>query len=367
MAITLDGTTGITTPGLTNTGTTTIVALTTTGNTTLGDASTDTSTVNGALVVQSQNVTPYNASKNRIINGAMAISQRGTSFSSPANQSYTLDRWKFWADGSGGTLAITQATLSPGELSPFLNAIRINQSVAATSRTYFRINQHIEGLEFFSGQQIVVSFYAKCASGTVATALRLDRYFGSGGSPSAADNLNYSSGGSPTITTTWTRYTALATVTSTSGKTYGTSNDSSLLVGIDFPTSGTFDVYVTGFQVEIGSVVTPFEFRPIGTELALCQRYYYQELSSLIASGIAFDTIEAQLRFQYLVQMRISPTVTIYDNAGNAARIHRNRSGDHANAATIVNPTTLGWPTISSTGLVAGAGYSCKVKADAEL
>jgi len=51
MAITLDGTTGITTPGLTNTGTETLVNLTTTGNTTLGDASTDTLNVgNGGLI-----------------------------------------------------------------------------------------------------------------------------------------------------------------------------------------------------------------------------------------------------------------------------------------------------------------------------
>jgi hypothetical protein len=54
MAITLDGTTGITTPGLTNTGTETIVNLTTTGNTILGNASTDTLNVgNGDLVKDS--------------------------------------------------------------------------------------------------------------------------------------------------------------------------------------------------------------------------------------------------------------------------------------------------------------------------
>ena len=52
MAITLDGTTGITTPGLTNTGTTTIVALTTTGNTTLGDATSDTLTVGVTGIVK---------------------------------------------------------------------------------------------------------------------------------------------------------------------------------------------------------------------------------------------------------------------------------------------------------------------------
>jgi hypothetical protein len=89
--------------------------------------------------------------------------------------------------------------------------------------------------------------------------------------------------------------------------------------------------------------------------------------NSLIASGIAFDTVEAQVRFQYPVQMRISPGVTIYDNSNNAARIHRNRSGDHGNSVSIVNATNLGWPTVSSTSLTAGGGYSCKVKADAEL
>lgn len=246
--------------------------------------------------------------------------------------------------------------------------MRLNQSVTATSRTYLRIGQHIEGLEFFSGQQIVVSFYAKCASGTVAIpTIRLDRYFGTGGSPSAADNLSYSAGGTPTITTTWTRYTALATVTSTSGKTYGTNNDSSLLVGIDFPTIGTFDVYVTGFQVEIGSAVTPFELRPYGTELQLCHRFYWSELGSLFASGIAYDAAEAMVRVQYGVTMRASPTVTIYDNSNNAGKVHRNRVGDHPNAVTLVNATANGFPSIGSTGFTAGAGYSCKVKADAEL
>ena len=52
MTITLDGTTGITTPGLTNTGTETIVNLTTTGNTTLGDATTDTLTVGVTGIVK---------------------------------------------------------------------------------------------------------------------------------------------------------------------------------------------------------------------------------------------------------------------------------------------------------------------------
>ena len=291
--------------------------------------------------------------KNRIINGAMDISQRGTSFSSPANQSYTLDRWKFWADGSGGTLAISRVALSPAELSPFSYAMRINQSVGATGRSYFRINQHIEGLEIFSGQQIVVSFYAKCASGTVAGALRCDRYYGTGGSPSSADNQTYSSGGSPTITTTWTRYTALATVASTSGKTYGTNNDSSLLVGIDLPTSGTFDVYLTGFQVEFGTTAnaTSFDYRPIGTELALCQRYF-QIYSGITIEGYSAVTNQRlTTMFSFPVEMRTAPTRTVV----TAPTLVNIRSSSTAYAGfAYTNPTTkYGYLSMES----AAAGY----------
>ena len=258
--------------------------------------------------------------RNKMINGAMGISQRGSSFSNPANLSLTLDRWKFWGDGSGGTLTISQTALSAGELPPFSYYMRVNQSAGATARTYFRINQAIEGLEQFSAQTITVSFYAKCASGTVASSLRCDRYFGTGGSPSAADNMSFSSGGTPTITTTWTRFTAISTVTSISGKTLGTNNDSYLLVGIDLPTSGTFDVYLTGFQVEYGNIATPFELRQIQQELAMCQRYYYRMNATGVYSrfGIAgvgsASSTTAQANIVNPVPMRVAPTSIDYLN-----------------------------------------------------
>jgi hypothetical protein len=290
------------------------------------------------------------AFKNRIMNGAFAISQRGTSFT-PTDSAYGLDRWHFRLDGTPGTLAVTQAALAAAELPPFSYAMRFNQSVTASGRTYLRVGQYIEGLEAFSGQQVVVSFYAKCASGTVAIpTLRLDRYFGTGGSPSSADNMSFSSGGSPTITTTWTRYTAIGTVNSTSGKTYGTNNNSSLLVGIDFPTSGTFDVYVTGFQVEIGSVATPFEFRPIGTELALCQRYYSKSYNHDVVPGTATQVGMEVCGFQgasglggaygnvkFPVKMRTTPgTINIWDGAGTSSS-HSYTYGGAGSAQAISN------------------------------
>jgi len=84
MAIVLDGTTGITTPGLTNTGTETIVSLTTTGNTTLGDATSDTLTVGVTGIVKdaSGNVgigTASPQSRLHVYTGASGVTPNGES------------------------------------------------------------------------------------------------------------------------------------------------------------------------------------------------------------------------------------------------------------------------------------------------
>ena len=328
--------------------------------------------------------------RNKIINGAMVIDQRNAGASVTTSGSFVTDRFKFNYAG-GGTISGQQATDSlPTGYSYALKLTvgTADTSIAASDEYLF--DTTVEGYNFAdflyggaAAQTCTISFWVRSSvTGTYSATLK-----------NSANTRAYPATYTINAANTWEQKTITVTGDTTgtwigatnglglrlrfclvSGSTYlGTPNtwqagdlDGATGQANWMATSGnTF--YITGVQLEAGTTASPFEYRSYGTELALCQRYYYQELSSLIASGVAFDTVEAQLRFQYLVQMRISPTVTIYDNAGNAARIHRNRSGDHPNAATIVNPTTLGWPTVASTGLVAGAGYSCKVKADAEL
>jgi hypothetical protein len=82
-------------------------------------------------------------------------------------------------------------------------------------------------------------------------------------------------------------------------------------------TAGDF-LYLAGVQLEAGAVATPFERRPFGTELALCQRYYFQYGGAFdgssnfpeIGIGIANNTTQAYILVDHMMPMRALPTLT---------------------------------------------------------
>jgi hypothetical protein len=83
--------------------------------------------------------------------------------------------------------------------------------------------------------------------------------------------------------------------------------------------------YITGVQLEKGSTATSFDYRPYGTELALCQRYYYQQTSGTYSVSSTTNGSSVAVTVPFPVTMRASPTVTnpftnaLYDSAGPAA------------------------------------------------
>lgn len=255
-----------------------------------------------AATLSSINGGPIAGARNRIINGDMRISQRGTSFTT---NGYTVDRWTVY--NSGGTFTLTQETAASGSqpepgMSKYLRVSRSSPS------GIFYVSQKIEDVSIYDGYVVTVSFYAK-ANTNITLPVRLVQEFGSGGSaPVTVGTVNTS------ITSSWAKYTASFTLPSQSGKTIGSSS----FVELVFDTPATYSTLdITGVQLEAGSVATPYERRPYSVELGLCQRYYQRIQGTgsefrVVGSGIInATTTVARSSSPLKTSMRASPSIGI--------------------------------------------------------
>ena len=207
------------------------------------------------------------AGKNKIINGDFGIWQRGTTFSSLSNGSYSADRWVLAANK---TTTITQQTFTPGTapVTGYEGTYYLRTAWSADG-TYAAIATRLEDCRLFAGQTVTLSYWAK-SNVNVTNNAGWSQYFGSGGSSQIsgyADNT--------TITTSWQRFTYTFTVPSVSGKTIGSSNYF-IVQPILIQTSSAATIDVWGVQLEAGSTATNFTTATgtIQGELAACQRYF---------------------------------------------------------------------------------------------
>jgi hypothetical protein len=162
--------------------------------------------------------------------------------------------------------------------------LRFAQTVGGTGATFNQLVQPIEDVRTFAGQQVTISFYMRSTASITLPTVQFVQNFGTGGSPSDQVFTNLLT--SVSITTSWQRIQATVTVPSILGKALGSNGDSNLSLDIGFPLNDTFSVDIAQVQVEPGPVATPFEQRPIGTELALCQRYF-QRLGVYLVADVA--------------------------------------------------------------------------------
>lgn len=222
--------------------------------------------------------------RNAIINGRFAIAQRGTSFVAAANNddSYNLDRWYVLSDGND-VVDITQNTSvvpTGGKYALALDVETINKK--------FGIAQIIEHENCIGliGETVTLSFKAKVSattkldnvkaaivswSGTADTVTSdiVSAWNVEGTNPTLIANATYeNTPANLNLTTSYATYSVTAAV--------DTASAANIVVfiwsDVTDTTLGDF-LYITDVQLELGSVATPFERRPIGTELALCQRY----------------------------------------------------------------------------------------------
>ena len=102
--------------------------------------------------------------KNRIINGAMGIWQRGTSQTFTNSLVYgSVDRWVFIQGGGSASIAQTQSTSVP---TGFQYAIKQQRTAASTTTGTVYSAQEIESVNCYdlAGQAVTLSFWAKCGA-----------------------------------------------------------------------------------------------------------------------------------------------------------------------------------------------------------
>jgi hypothetical protein len=291
---------------------------------------------NGSITANA--VTPVIGMKNKIINGNMAISQRGTSFTNVSLFQYTLDRQKVLISYSGGTTNVAQQSDAPDADSKY--SIRYTHATANTSSISNYCNrQSIEtsNVNDLAGLSATVSFWYK-SSRTGNHAVVVSPVGTTGGSATTS-----------TFTVTSANTWEYKTVTSTAfvGVTaWGTDNAEGGYVDVGFNCGGTGQSAVSSgdyfaisrLQLEVGSTATSFDYRPYGTELALCQRYY-QLAGSFIGAGGGSTQVNVVVSFG--TPMRSAPSTS----ANGALIITDGYTADYTQSSAnggIIATTTLG-------------------------
>jgi hypothetical protein len=276
--------------------------------------------------------------KNRILNGDMRIDQRnaGASVSVDGAAPYTLDRWQP-VDSSDGAFSVQRDTVVPPG---FVNSLKVTTTTADASLSasqFANLLYKIEGNNVAdlgwgtaSAKTVTLSFWVRSSlTGTFAGSIRNDagaRSYVFNYTISSADTWEYK-----TITiagdTSGTWETGISTgllLTWSFGA--GSNFDAtagSWLAGSFFNTSGAVSVigtlnatwYITGVQLEVGSVATPFERRPYGTELALCQRYCQvsggEQSTQTVMVGVSNGTTVSTQSLKPYVKFRTLPTLSL--------------------------------------------------------
>ena len=260
----------------------------------------------------SSNGGPLAGFRNRIINGNFDIAQRGTSLAAIVSGSYSLDRW-LWGQGGAMACTVSQSTDVPNNT--FQSSLKVDVTTADTSIAagdYSHIRQSIEGYNVrdLIGNTFTLSFWVKspkagvhCISfANLGAASISDRSYIKEYTISAANTWEYKTitvtGGLITAGTwNWTNgiglevsfVLAAGTTFQTTADAWQTGNFLATANQVNVMDNTANDFFLTGVQLEPGTVATPFEQRLIGTELALCQRYFYKQVNYMGQSA-PFDS-----------------------------------------------------------------------------
>ena len=345
--------------------------------------------------------------KNRIINGAMVIDQRNAGASvTPTNGQYLVDRFYYGASQASKftaqqTPSATETGFATRVAAGFTNYLAFTVASAVTvgaSDTFF-FSQPIEGLNVTdlawgtaNAKTVTLSFLAYSSlTGTFGGALT-----------NSAANRSYPFSYTISTANTWTSISV--TIAGDTSGTWLTTNGVGIYLRFGLGAGSTFTAasgawdagniiqpnstvsvvgtgsatfYITGVQLEKGSTATSFDYRPYGTELALCQRYFETNFPSGVAVGSislpgfvstnsSTNSSNEASGIQFSVKKRATPTIVVYHiTTGTAGSVYRVSDA----ASVVVTPTHIGQSGIGFLALASSSanGYYWNYSASAEL
>jgi len=387
---------------------TTNIALDTSGNVTVGNNV----TVGGGITASSGTVvmsSPFTM-RNKIINGAMVIDQRNAGASvTPTNGQYLVDRWRFQASQTSKfTCQQNQGSVTPP--SGFKNYLGFTSSSAysVVAGDYFGVNQFVEGYNTAdldwgtsNAKSVTLSFYVRSSlTGTFGGAIR------------TGDGSNYSYPFTYAISSanTWTYCTV--SISGPTAGTWGSTTSAGLDVWFSLGTGSTFSgtantwaaanyvnatgsvnvvgtngatFYITGVQLERGTVATPFEYRNYQQELAMCQRYYCKTFdqgtapaNNTVTAGAlrgtarlinAASAIEPAVSWRFPVSMRAAPSITLYSAATSGSTAGQWTNDGNGTYGANARASFIGTDGVSidNTGVILGANQPWIIHAAASI
>lgn len=297
--------------------------------------------------------------RNRLINGNFDLWQRNTNFTNPA--AYTADRWYC----STTNLGVSRSGVSGSSGRYALLATPSNAT------NVFNLYQPLEdsAVRSIAGKQVTFSVSANCASGAQTVTLHLEKNATAntmtGGAFSAITQQAF------VLSSTPQRLSITATIP-----------DDATAVGVAVRVSSqnTANGVGLGFweaQLEVGSVITPFEYRPVPLEFMLCSRFYQKSfgLDTAPAQNVggsgAVGFVSQVTANLYDISMRFVPTLRIDGPAivtysPNAASANFSTNTDTP-IATLPTFSAHGFTMRAGTTQTAGRAYSIHWTADAEL
>jgi len=278
--------------------------------------------------------------RNLIINGAMQVAQRGDQ--TGVTNGYACDRFNVVEETSAGVIDANQSTESPDGFASSLHVdvTTADTSIAAGDIAYLRYKfegQDLQGLSYgtSSAQSMTLSFWVRSSvTGTYAFNLysndeaKINRHTYTidtadtwekktititGDTSDGFGNDNNVSLSLHWVLVAGTTYTG-GTLAANTWDTYDNTNFGQGHA-VNVLSSASNNFYLTGVQLEVGNVATPFEHRSYGEELAACMRYCYvfgtgTTNNAALGTGFAYQTTWAFASIHFPVEMRSTPSLS---------------------------------------------------------